>query len=87
MSITVSRISDFHKFSDDSQGETHIVQGWVMLKRKQNDLTFLELNDGSSCKNIQCTIPSSIADNFTFKQGEYVKCRGVVQQTPNNNGG
>jgi asparaginyl-tRNA synthetase len=82
--MSVNRIKyDFHELGDEYIGSEYVGTGWIMLKRKQNDITFLEVNDGSSFKNIQYTIPSSVCTHFVFKQGEYIKCRGIIQKIPN----
>ena len=38
------------------------LQGWVRTNRSNNHIGFIELNDGTSFRNVQCVYESSIAD-------------------------
>lgn len=64
------------------------VHGWIVSKRKQNDMIFVELNDGSTSQNLQATIHrdteamKETLETHTFKVGEYMKVYGRVKQCP-----
>jgi asparaginyl-tRNA synthetase len=51
-----------------ADGREIIVRGWVRTKREMKNLVFVELNDGSCLRNIQCTFDTaSISDNAVLK--------------------
>jgi asparaginyl-tRNA synthetase len=39
------------------------VRGWVRTKREMKNLVFVEVNDGSCFKNIQCTFDTAVLEN------------------------
>jgi len=43
----------------EGQGQELIVEGWIRTKRESKGLSFLELNDGSSIKNLQIILEDS----------------------------
>lgn len=54
------------KTADAKVSEDEIVmKGWVRTVRKQKTLAFVELNDGSSLKGIQCVLPFDSIDDDT----------------------
>ncbi len=44
----------------EGQGQELIVEGWIRTKRESKGLSFLELNDGSSIKNLQIIVEESL---------------------------
>ncbi|KAL1506320.1 hypothetical protein ABEB36_005708 [Hypothenemus hampei] len=61
-------------------GQQISVQGWIKSLRKQKELTFIEINDGSTCKNLQITLPSNLSKNITV--GASISSKGLVKQSP-----
>lgn len=66
------------------------VNGWIVSKRKQNDMIFIELNDGTTPKNLQIilhkqteeqTLQDAI-EKYQFKNGEYMVVEGCLQKCP-----
>jgi asparaginyl-tRNA synthetase len=57
------RISDIlaTRTSDESNIEDIVVQAWVRTKREAKEVIFLEVNDGSTIKNLQIVIPRNQA--------------------------
>ena len=52
---------------DDSYIEREVVVcGWVKTIRKSKNMCFIEINDGTSLKNLQLVIDSSNSDLFNF---------------------
>src|ERR1700746_3748573 len=39
-----------------------LIQGWVRTRRDSKDFSFIELNDGSSLRNLQIIVKSSLAN-------------------------
>src|SRR5438874_132576 len=67
------------------QGETPIdaiqVQGWVRTRRDSKDFSFIELNDGSSLKNLQVIARNSLsnyADVQTLGTGASLRVSGAL---------
>ncbi len=63
------------------------LKGWVETFRANKKIGFIELNDGSSVKNIQLVIKSEnkdfqILDELTI--GSSIKVIGVIKHTPNS---
>jgi len=46
-------------FNSHPDGQSVKVRGWVRTKREMKNLVFVEVNDGSCFKNIQCTFDSA----------------------------
>lgn len=55
--MNILRINDILKSA--TAGNSTVVQGWVRTKRESKELTFLELNDGSTIKNLQLVVTRS----------------------------
>ena len=68
-------------------GECVLVSGWVKTARESKNVGFLELNDGSSFKNLQIIIEASKFDNFktlaNLAVGSSVSVTGKIVLTPN----
>lgn len=67
--------------------ETETIQGWIITKRKQNNIIFLEVNDGSNVENTQVTIhkdkfQDKTLEPYNFYIGEYIKANGNTQKCP-----
>eukprot|EP00731_Ephydatia_muelleri_P031013 Em0022g527a len=64
-------------------GETVNVSGWVKSVRKQKELVFIELNDGSSARSLQVVVP---ADKFpgikAVSQGWSLSVSGDIVRSP-----
>lgn len=52
----------------DSNDEMVSIKGWVRTVRKQKTLTFVEVNDGSSLRGIQCVLVFDDIDGDTKKE-------------------
>lgn len=48
-------------------GSPVVVKGWVRTVRKQKTLAFVEVNDGSNMKGIQCVLSFDVIDEETQK--------------------
>lgn len=58
----------------DPTEESVVVKGWVRTIRKQKTLAFVQVNDGSNLKGIQCVVSFDEIDDAT-KGGELkVEC-------------
>ncbi|XP_066141481.1 asparaginyl-tRNA synthetase isoform X2 [Euwallacea fornicatus] len=60
-------------------GEQVSVQGWIKSIRKQKEVTFLDINDGSTPNNIQVVIPKKIGSNITV--GSSISTKGILKET------
>jgi asparaginyl-tRNA synthetase len=73
----------------DPQGQEVLVKGWVRTKRGQANLIFINLNDGSTIKVIQCVVEAGSVSEETLKlvttgacigaKGSLVKSAGAGQ--------
>ena len=71
-------------------GKEVTVKGWVRTIRKQKKFCFVEVNDGSSLKGVQCIIePTAMAEPDAtaaalgeISTGAAVAVRGVVSESP-----
>jgi asparaginyl-tRNA synthetase len=74
---------------EDPQGQEVLVKGWVRTKRGQANLIFINLNDGSTIKVIQCVLEAGTVAEETLKlvttgaciaaKGKLVKSSGAGQ--------
>ncbi len=80
-------IFELYKNTGLKDGDTVTVGGWVKTAREQKTLGFLELNDGSSFKNIQIVLEQTKVENFkeaaNASVGSSVLVTGQVVLTPN----
>lgn len=63
------------------------LQGWVRTNRSNNHIGFIELNDGTSFRNVQCVYESSIADYAlaqSYNTGTAISVVGTLKITPEN---
>lgn len=71
---------------DKLVGTQILIKGWVKTFRKQSSFSFIEVNDGSSLKNIQCILDkgltgySDIVEKLTT--GCSVSIEGTVKESP-----
>lgn len=56
------------------------VQGWIKSLRKQKELTFFDINDGSTHKNLQIVLSPNFETKLSV--GCSVKTSGTIQLTP-----
>ncbi|KAF7269060.1 hypothetical protein GWI33_017877 [Rhynchophorus ferrugineus] len=61
-------------------GEKVSVQGWVKSLRKQKDLTFYDINDGSTVKNLQIIVQDK--SHGKINVGSSVRADGILQKSP-----
>lgn len=54
--------------TDASEGPV-LIKGWVRTLRKQKEVAFVQINDGSNLGGIQCVVPLSEIDEDTKKGG------------------
>jgi asparaginyl-tRNA synthetase len=63
------------------------LQGWVRTNRSNNHIGFIELNDGTSFRNVQCVYESSLSE-YTLAQsyntGTAISVVGTLKITPEN---
>ncbi len=75
--------------------EPVIAFGWVRSARKHKNVTFIELNDGSTSSNLQIVLPTSLFDEnkyswcillffiiFRIRTGSSVKISGTLTNSP-----
>src|SRR6478672_4553700 len=58
-----------------------LVQGWVRTRRDSKDFSFIELNDGSSLKNLQVIAKDSLPNYAEIQKlitGASIKVRGEL---------
>lgn len=75
-------------FNDPSKyvGQSLTVCGWVKTSRESKNVAFVELNDGTSCKNLQIVIDKNAFadDNLAFPVGTGVKFMGTLVESEKN---
>lgn len=77
-------VKDIFKSPDQFPGET-IVCGWARTIRDSKTIGFIELNDGSSFKNLQVVFDSAISNYQEIAKlnaGSSVRIKGMVTPTP-----
>jgi asparaginyl-tRNA synthetase len=62
-------------------GQSVTVDGWILSTRRQKDITFIKLNDGSNPKGVQIVIDLG-NNNFTIGSSINVKGKVVVSPSP-----
>jgi asparaginyl-tRNA synthetase len=65
----------------DPQGQEVLVKGWVRTKRGQANLIFINLNDGSTIKVIQCVVEAGSIAEETLKlvtTGACIAAKGTL---------
>lgn len=81
-----TEIKEIMSRPEDFAGKELIVCGWARTIRASNAFGFIELNDGSSFKNLQVVIEEAKLDNYKFiaKQnvGASFAIEGVLELTP-----
>jgi asparaginyl-tRNA synthetase len=85
--VNSERIAVRDALTAASIGKSVTIQGWVRTKRTSNaGLTFLEINDGSSLKNVQVVAPESLPNYATevdsINTGASVVVEGTVVESP-----
>lgn len=63
------------------------LQGWVRTNRSNNHIGFIELNDGTSFRNVQCVYESSLVDYAKiqgYNTGTAISVFGILKITPEN---
>jgi len=83
--MTTYSISKIYESYQSVIGHFVQVKGWIRLLRKQKDMTFLSLNDGSTIKNIQIVFVSNILtkeqeQNLNF--GCSIIATGILVESP-----
>ncbi|WP_337896441.1 asparagine--tRNA ligase [Mesomycoplasma ovipneumoniae] len=82
MSVSINEIFIHPELYDQKK---ITIQGWIINIRGNLKIMFVELNDGSSFKNLQCVLKS---DNIDFTKvenlaiGEAIEISGVFTSTP-----
>ena len=69
----------------DRAGEDVLIQGWVKTRRSSKNLSFIQLNDGSTLNDIQVVVPDNHADYDTIQSlntGCSVKVVGTLVESP-----
>lgn len=69
------QIKDILQLSPESQSV--VVKGWVRTKRGQANIVFVNLNDGSTIKNIQAVVEDGKIDEETLKKISTGACIAV----------
>ncbi len=81
-----TEIAALHRDFQHLAGQTVTVCGWVKTIRDSKSLGFIELNDGSSFKNLQVVFEDSIVSNFKevtkYNVGSAIVVKGEVVLTP-----
>lgn len=55
-----------------------LIKGWVRTLRKQKEVAFVQINDGSNLNGIQCVVPLSAIDEDTKKGKLFFNTEAVV---------
>ena len=66
-------------------GQEICVKGWVRTHRSSKAVDFIQLNDGSTIKNIQVVVDAGVCDEDTLKQittGSCVSVTGLLVESP-----
>jgi asparaginyl-tRNA synthetase len=67
-------------------GQEHTIKGWVKTVRSQKNLTFIEVNDGSSFGNLQVVVEAGLkgAESALLKiaTGASIAVTGVIAESP-----
>ncbi|CAG9762401.1 unnamed protein product [Ceutorhynchus assimilis] len=61
-------------------GETISVQGWIKSLRKQKEVTFIDINDGSTPTNLQIVLTQKSDSKISV--GSSISTSGVLKQSP-----
>ncbi len=84
MSINIKKLYD--NYMDHKDNEISIV-GWIRSIRSNNNIAFVELNDGSTFKNIQIVLENDI-ENYkeicTYPISSTILVKGTLVVTENN---
>lgn len=56
------------------------MQGWIKSLRKQKEFTFLDVNDGSTSKNLQVVLAQKLGSNISV--GSSINASGILKQSP-----
>ncbi len=84
--MTHTEIAVLHRDFPHLAGKTVTVAGWVKTIRDSKALGFIELNDGSSFKNLQVVFEASKLENYKdvtrYNVGSAISVTGEVVLTP-----
>ena len=84
--MTRTEIAVLHRDFPHLAGKTVTVAGWVKTIRDSKALGFIELNDGSSFKNLQVVFEASKLENYKdvtrYNVGSAISVTGEVALTP-----
>lgn len=80
-------VSELYKNYEKYNGKNVTIYGWLRSIRSNNNIGFLELNDGSSFKNVQIVVENNL-ENYekicSYIISSTLKIEGVVILTPEN---
>ncbi|ENN78914.1 hypothetical protein YQE_04627, partial [Dendroctonus ponderosae] len=65
--------------NDDKLGQHVFIQGWIKAPRKQKEVTFMDINDGSTPKSLQIVSSKKNVPKVTV--GASVSASGLLKQT------
>lgn len=83
-SITMKRVKTADITSDHESTiakEPVMIKGWVRTVRKQKTLAFVEVNDGSNLKGVQCVLVFDEIDEETTKEISKLSTGAAVEAT------
>ena len=66
-------------------GDDVLVQGWVKTRRSSKAVSFIQMNDGSTLKDLQVVVDESVPDHALVESlttGSSVSVRGKVVESP-----
>ena len=72
-------------FDRDSGGDEVLVQGWVKTKRSSKNVSFIQLNDGSTLKDLQVVVDGDLPDHHlvqSLASGSSVGVVGTLVESP-----
>ena len=85
--MQTKRIKDL--FRNGVIEENILIQGWVRTKRELKDFTFIEVNDGSSLKNLQVILDKTISNYeetlMLLNTGSSLEVSGILVTSPGKN--
>lgn len=80
-------INDLYKNCEKYSNKNVIIYGWLRSVRSNNNIAFLEINDGSSFKNVQIVMENYLKNYdevCSYVISSTIKIEGTVVLTPKN---
>ncbi len=83
-----TRIKQLYQKTQEYDGKTVLLKGWIRNNRDQKEFGFIDLNDGSTFETLQVVYESKVLDNYKeiskLRAGCSVEINGTLVLTPNS---